>query len=211
MLDIWLRFPSLVWKVQLFCFVLFFSSLLLTVKCVREKLKKELIGKKEPVFDELENPQPTQFAKDATIRGLLLGSLPFSLGCGCTILYLWMQALLLLLSRFSRVRFCATSYENFQNCIPRASIEVLEVVLKFSPIKWLKVDLEKKYMFCVNLSYLYMMSDTSGASTFYIWHSSPFWRASSSSLTLIYVILRLQFTIYHVFIFTISLSFVQPL
>ena len=57
-----------------------------------------------------------------------------------------MQALLLLLllSRFSRVRFCATSYENFQNCIPRASIEVLEVVLKFSPIKWLKVDLEKK-------------------------------------------------------------------
>ena len=65
----------------LFCFF-FFSSLLLTVKCVREKLKKELIGKKEPVFDELENPQPTQFAKDATIRGLLLGSLPFSQGCG---------------------------------------------------------------------------------------------------------------------------------
>ena len=32
-------------------------------------MRKELIGKKEPVFDELENPQPTQFAKDATIRG----------------------------------------------------------------------------------------------------------------------------------------------
>lgn len=50
--------------------VVFFSpSLLLTVKCVREKLRKELIGKKEPAFDELENSQPTQFAKDATNRG----------------------------------------------------------------------------------------------------------------------------------------------
>ena len=61
----------------------FFSSLLLTVKFVREKLRKELIGKKELVFDELEYSQPTQFAKDTAIRGFTVRKrAPFSQGCG---------------------------------------------------------------------------------------------------------------------------------
>ena len=62
-----------------FFFFFFPPSLLLTVKCVREKLRKELIGKKEPAFDKLENSQPTQFAKDATNRGFTVRKhAPFS-------------------------------------------------------------------------------------------------------------------------------------
>lgn len=132
-----------------FCFL--FSSLLLTEKCAIEKLRKELIGKKEPAFDELENSQPIQFAKDTTIRG-------FAVRKRALQPRVWLSNPLFVNA--------GTSYENFQNRVPRASIEVLEVVLKFSPFKWLKVDLEKKYLFCVNLSYLNMLSDTSGASTF---------------------------------------------